>query len=141
MNYPFKDKFSATPQHDSEGFTMMDARCVGCGPEDMCPRSGHCERYESPIRETHGIPAWMISSLEERSDVPAEVKKVVGQYFFGGDYAADLAERRQMVQDADYNLRQDAEVETAMRVAGVNPEGWQEVDGVLLPHIAWGEPQ
>lgn len=63
MNYPFKDKFTATPQQDAEGFTVMDARCVGCAPTDMCPRSGHCERYMSPIRETHGIAAHMVKPI------------------------------------------------------------------------------
>jgi len=65
MNYPFKAKFTATPQHDAEGFTVQDAKCVGCAPADMCPRSGHCERYMSPIRETHGIPAYMVTAMRE----------------------------------------------------------------------------
>lgn len=54
-----KTKFTANPQLDSEGFTMADARCRGCEPHEMCPRSGHCERYDSPQRVTlgadHGI--------------------------------------------------------------------------------------
>lgn len=97
MNYPFKDKFTANPQQDAEGFTVQDAKCVGCAPADMCPRSGHCERYMSPLRETHGVPAWMVNSV-------------------AGHEAA---------------LREHG-------AARLNPEGWREVDGVLLPHIAWG---
>lgn len=46
-----KTKFTRDPQLDSEGFTMNDARtCYGCTPSEMCPRSGHCERYDSPLR-------------------------------------------------------------------------------------------
>jgi hypothetical protein len=46
-----KSKFTRDPQLDSEGFTLPDARCHGCAPTEPCPRSGHCERYESPLRE------------------------------------------------------------------------------------------
>lgn len=45
-----KTKFTAQPQLDSEGFLDTTARCRGCAPEDQCPRSGHCERYDSPLR-------------------------------------------------------------------------------------------
>lgn len=45
-----KNKFTRDPHLDAEGFTVSDARCVGCGPHEMCPRSGHCERYDSPLR-------------------------------------------------------------------------------------------
>lgn len=58
---PFKFKFTAHPQHDAEGFTVMDAKCRGCTPDEMCPRSGHCERYESPLRDIYGIAAEYIN--------------------------------------------------------------------------------
>ena len=45
-----KTRFTAGPNLDSEGFVMADARCHGCSPNEMCPRSGHCERYSSPLR-------------------------------------------------------------------------------------------
>lgn len=47
----FKDKFVTVPELDSEGFTDHAAKCRGCSPTDMCPRSGHCERYDSPLRD------------------------------------------------------------------------------------------
>lgn len=49
-----KTKFTVNPQHDSEGFTDYTAPCCGCSTEDMCPRSGHCLRYDSPLRIPHG---------------------------------------------------------------------------------------
>jgi hypothetical protein len=55
----FKAKFTVGPQHDSEGFTMSDAKCRGCAPDEMCPRSGHCERYDSPLRYHESIAAQM----------------------------------------------------------------------------------
>lgn len=45
-----KHRFVVNPQHDSEGFTNYQAPCVGCGPTEPCWRSGHCERYNSPLR-------------------------------------------------------------------------------------------
>jgi hypothetical protein len=24
--------------------------CLGCASDEMCPRSGHCEHYDSPVR-------------------------------------------------------------------------------------------
>jgi len=83
MNYPFKDKFTVNPQQDAEGFTMPDARCHGCAPADMCPRSGHCDRYMSPLRETNGIPAWMVNDIGQKGDalraamqpVPVDVQR------------------------------------------------------------------
>jgi hypothetical protein len=45
-----KTRFTDHPQLDSEGFTMADARCHGCAPSEMCPRSGYCERTYSPLR-------------------------------------------------------------------------------------------
>jgi hypothetical protein len=47
-----KTKFVVNPHLDSEGFLMADAHCRGCSPDEMCPRSGHCERYDSPLRFT-----------------------------------------------------------------------------------------
>ena len=38
-----KYRFTATPHLDSEGFVMHDAKCFGCGPDEMCSRSGYCE--------------------------------------------------------------------------------------------------
>lgn len=46
-----KSKFTTNPHLDSEGFTMADARCHGCAPNEPCSRSGHCERYDSPLRQ------------------------------------------------------------------------------------------
>jgi hypothetical protein len=80
MNYPFKDRYTRDPQHDSEGFTLygqadactgMDAKCRGCRPDEMCPRSGHCERYMSPLRKTHGIAAGMVTPRERYMLSPA----------------------------------------------------------------------
>jgi len=45
-----KTKFVVNPHLDSEGYVILDAPCRGCGPDEMCPRSGHCERYDSPLR-------------------------------------------------------------------------------------------
>lgn len=45
-----KSKFTRDPQLDSEGFVDHSASCRGCGPAEPCPRSGHCERYNSPLR-------------------------------------------------------------------------------------------
>ena len=45
-----KTKFTRDPQLDSEGFLDTAARCRGCAPGESCPRSGHCERYDSPLR-------------------------------------------------------------------------------------------
>ena len=53
MNFD-KTRFTRDPQKDSEGFTDHAAKCVGCRPEDMCPRSGYCERYDSPLRNPPG---------------------------------------------------------------------------------------
>ena len=46
-----KDKFTVNPQLDSEGFIELFAPCRGCRLGEPCPRSGHCERYNSPLRE------------------------------------------------------------------------------------------
>lgn len=45
-----KTKFTRDPQLDSEGFVDPAAACRGCEPDEPCPRSGHCERYNSPLR-------------------------------------------------------------------------------------------
>jgi hypothetical protein len=54
-----KTKFTVNPHLDSEGFVMEDARCRGCGPDEPCPRSGHCERYSSPLR--WGYAPWAVT--------------------------------------------------------------------------------
>lgn len=109
MNYPFKDKFVSNPEQDAEGFTVLDAKCRGCTPDEMCPRSGHCDRYMSPLRETHGIAAWMIHDIDV-APVPIEVQRIA---------YAQTQEGRNMANEA-------------------NPVGWREVDGVVLPPITWG---
>lgn len=45
-----KTKFTANPQLDSEGFMNSSASCLGCDGNEPCPRSGMCERYNSPLR-------------------------------------------------------------------------------------------
>lgn len=110
----FKDKFHVNPQHDSEGFTMPDAKCAGCDGyecEDGCayplrnvpmPWCDHCQGY-------HHHTARCISLNPLRWPVPEGMK-----------LAAEL-------------LSGEA------RVVGINPKGWQEVDGVQLPAITWAE--
>ena len=57
-----KTKFTAQPQKDSEGFTDYEARCLGCPNSAPCPRSGHCLRYNSPLRDQEVPTPW--------SDIP-----------------------------------------------------------------------
>lgn len=45
-----KSKFTRDPQLDAEGFVDYKAECHGCHTRDACPRSGHCPRYNSPLR-------------------------------------------------------------------------------------------
>lgn len=62
-----KHRFTATPQQDSEGFTDYQAVCVGCGPTEPCWRSGHCERYDSPLRFLE--PSVIVPPLRPAEDV------------------------------------------------------------------------
>lgn len=126
----FKNKFVHAPQHDSEGFTVMDAKCRGCEPADMCPRSGHCDRYMSPLREAHGIPAWMVSDLNDRLAVAKSAF---------AEHTAEMADAKRLVDEAD--ARQPSETDVLYReLTGRNTKGWDEVDGVNLPPVSvWAQ--
>lgn len=122
----FKTKFVAEPQLDAEGFVMLDAPCLGCGPADMCPRSGHCQRYQSPLRDVFGIAAWMAGM----QDKPEEAVMIL----------ADVK-----CMQCEPPCRLGCLPGQPKRHSGVcepeqNPPGWQEVGGVQLPPITWAEP-
>jgi len=107
-----RTKFFVNPQHDSEGFTMSDAKCVGCAPDEMCPRSGHCERYNSPLRlaADYGplevrTMAWLMQGQQDKGDA-------LRACYGGFEHPTGRSP---------------------------NPPGWQELDGVKLPPITWAE--
>lgn len=111
-----RTRFFVNPQHDSEGFTMPEAKCVGCAPEDMCPRSGHCERYDSPLRYMD----------YDGNVVPIEQGRVL------------LNKPDSEFEDLHALFLGQREKGDALRAA--NPEGWQEVDGVKLPSVhTWAD--
>lgn len=112
----FKDKFTQDPQLDGEGFVVLDAPCRGCRPDESCPRSGHCERYDSPLREATrslGVSAW----LAERAKVPSQVAEGL---LMDTRCLGCMVTRPALL---DYP----------------NPKGWDEVDGVKLPAVTWAD--
>lgn len=116
---PFKFKFTAHPQHDAEGFTVMDAQCRGCTPDEMCPRSGHCERYMSPLRDVYSIAAHMIHSLPWCDACQSYHSAAAPGCFITRHEELHRVFGKSPVLAAPYG----------------NPKGWQEVDGVKLPPV------
>lgn len=108
-----KSKFTRDPQLDSEGFLdqyQMAYGCHGCAPDEPCPRSGHCLRYDSPLRYM------VVSDLNE---VVVEPRNL--------DYT-------------NPHLNVGYRTVPADLVGFQNPKGWQEVDGVSLPSVwDWAE--
>lgn len=129
----FKDKFLRDPQLDAEGFTMMDAKCCGCAPTDMCPRSGHCERYMSPLRATHGIPAWMVDHVTSQQ---AAYGRAAAAF---AEHTAEMAEAKALVEQAD---RAMSETDVLYHeLTGRLPKRQQGAGGAELPHVTLGRAE
>jgi hypothetical protein len=122
----FKQRFLQNPQQDSEGFTNYTAQCLGCHPDDMCPRSGHCTSYDQR-HHVYGIPAWII----EQRELVATADKAL-------DHAGDLHE----VPMRHYDVPEACETEADAKCDGCKPEvthPWAQLDQDQLDrvHTLW----
>lgn len=129
-----KTKFVVNPHLDSEGFLMADARCRGCGPDEMCPRSGHCERYDSPLRDP-GFQYRDSGPVEQKFVWLVDTSNVISDTQLQA-YRAEVAEINEQRYTA-FSLA--AEMGVDLPLSHSNPKGWDEVDGVQLPPINWAD--
>lgn len=74
-----KSKFTRDPQLDAEGFVDYKAECHGCHTRDACPRSGHCPRYNSPLRHC-------LDEFDRLLAMGVSIAACTENFFRDGDY-------------------------------------------------------
>lgn len=159
-----KHKFTANPQQDSEGFTDYQAVCVGCGPNEPCWRSGHCERYDSPLRFIEPVVLTVdVAAMVEAHEAARESNTLHLEdgrsmpycaqckcwHFPSAGHAADIEVHAHELHTAhiaelDAWLRRGRSVDVATApglpiVELPNPAGWNEPGMQTIADYGWAE--
>ena len=128
-----RTRFTISPQLDSEGFAASydagnNSRCYGCTPDEMCPRSGSCEFYASPLRVDHSV-VYVDHTMMELANAHND-----GLVLRRCPSVDELLSDHNKLDLHPY----PADLRDYMQRHPENPEGWQEAEGVKLPPINWG---
>jgi hypothetical protein len=118
----FKAKFTVGPQHDSEGFTMSDAKCAAC--VDYATTERRCLAHSMCVCNTLPCSCKAVERADRAYDSPLR---------------ALMLDQRAKGDALRLHESIAAQLGIELPLSHSNPHGWQEVDGVQLPPITWAD--